>query len=234
MARSIVLLVSVFFSVAIGAQPLTFERAKIEAKEFVYFDRNDLGESYCGCAWRWVGRSGGRTDLETCGYKIRNNETRALRTEWEHVVPMSNVGQQRLCWQHGGRANCQRTDPIFNRMEADLHNLTPVLGEVNGDRSNFRFGVLPTTPTPFVTGEKTWNIGFKPSKLGLVEVEETRVEVVPKISNFIREVQANKNFKVYHVAGCPHYDRLSEKNIVIFDSEANAIEAGYRRAGNCP
>jgi deoxyribonuclease-1 len=30
-------------------------------------------------------------------------------------------------------------------MEADLHNLTPTVGEVNGDRSNYNFGVLPST-----------------------------------------------------------------------------------------
>ena len=28
-------------------------------------------------------------------------------------------------------------------MEADLHNLTPAIGEINADRSNYRFGVLP-------------------------------------------------------------------------------------------
>lgn len=31
-------------------------------------------------------------------------------------------------------------------MEADLHNLTPSIGEVNADRSNYRFGVLPNNP----------------------------------------------------------------------------------------
>jgi len=31
-------------------------------------------------------------------------------------------------------------------MEADLHNLTPAIGEINADRSNYRFGVLPNSP----------------------------------------------------------------------------------------
>jgi deoxyribonuclease-1 len=31
-------------------------------------------------------------------------------------------------------------------MEADMHNLTPAIGEVNGDRSNYRFSVLPGEP----------------------------------------------------------------------------------------
>ncbi len=31
-------------------------------------------------------------------------------------------------------------------MEADLHNLTPTVGELNSDRQNFNFGILPTAP----------------------------------------------------------------------------------------
>jgi deoxyribonuclease-1 len=31
-------------------------------------------------------------------------------------------------------------------MEADMHNLTPAIGEVNADRSNYRFSVLPGEP----------------------------------------------------------------------------------------
>lgn len=31
-------------------------------------------------------------------------------------------------------------------MEADLHNLTPTVGELNSDRQNFNYGLLPVTP----------------------------------------------------------------------------------------
>ncbi|MGO7631757.1 endonuclease, partial [Rhizobium ruizarguesonis] len=41
--------------------------------------------------------------------------------------------------QKGGRKNCSKNDQQFRLMEADLHNLTPAIGEVNGDRSNFNF-----------------------------------------------------------------------------------------------
>lgn len=60
-------------------------------------------------------------------------------------MPASNFGRARQCWQDGGRDNCVKTDPVFRLMEADMHNLTPSAGEVNADRSNFRFGVLPDT-----------------------------------------------------------------------------------------
>ena len=50
---------------------------------------------------------------------------------------------KRQCWQEGGRKNCIKTDAVFKKMEADLYNLKPAIGEVNGDRSNYQFAVLP-------------------------------------------------------------------------------------------
>ena len=135
---------------ATAAPPTNFSQAKAYAKQHVYYDQGvngALGTTYCGCDWRWVGRSGGRTDLDSCGYVIRSPQskhmvTRAERTEWEHVVSAYSFGNQRQCWQQGGRKNCNATDPVFNEMEADMHNLTPVIGEVNADRSNYRMGMV--------------------------------------------------------------------------------------------
>lgn len=64
---------------------------------------------------------------------------RATRIEWEHIVPAWVMGHQRQCWQKGGRKSCTDTDPVFREMEADLHNLAPAIGEVNGDRSNYLY-----------------------------------------------------------------------------------------------
>lgn len=127
----------------LSAAPNTFETAKTLARQQVYHDRTSDGTLYCGCNWEWTGRSGGRVDHASCGYQTRAQATRAARIEWEHIVPASLFGQQRQCWQQGGRNNCKQTDPLFNRMEADLHNLSPVVGEINADRSNYRFGMLP-------------------------------------------------------------------------------------------
>lgn len=131
------------------AAPATFEQAKVEAKNHVYHDRTEVGTFNCGCKWRWVGRSGGRTDLESCGYQVRKQETRAVRTEWEHIVPASTFGRLRQCWQKGGRTNCRSNDPVFRAMEADLHNLTPAIGEVNADRSNYQFGMISGEPREY-------------------------------------------------------------------------------------
>lgn len=99
--------------------------------------RDIPGDFYCGCKIVWQGNKG-RVDLASCRYQVRKNATRAQRVEWEHVVPAWEWGHQRQCWQHGGRKNCAKDDQ-YRFIESDLHNLQPVVGEVNGDRGNFRF-----------------------------------------------------------------------------------------------
>lgn len=133
----------ILFTSPTFAAPETFDQSKNELRRYVYQDQNDKGDLYCGCNWEWLGDSGGRVDLKSCGYEVRVQETRASRIEWEHILPASSFGQARQCWQNGGRENCNRTDPVFNAMEGDMHNLAPSVGEVNADRSNFRFGVIP-------------------------------------------------------------------------------------------
>ena len=137
------LLISLFLlPFHLDAHPVTFEQAKVELRTHVYHDREDEGDFYCGCQFDCVGLSGGIVDLESCGYQVRAQPVRAKRIEWEHILPASSIGQARQCWQDGGRQNCNRTDPAFNMMEADMHNLTPAIGEVNADRSNYRFSEL--------------------------------------------------------------------------------------------
>lgn len=63
---------------------------------------------------------------------------RAKRIEWEHIMPAHNFGKHLPCWKKGGRKEC-KNDPLFRKMEGDVQNLVPAIGEINGDRSNFRY-----------------------------------------------------------------------------------------------
>ena len=124
------------FNVAHAAQP-SFSKSKrilaeIYAEQPVSF--------YCGCDYKKKGKKL-IPDLDSCGYDPRKNAKRAKRIEWEHVMPAWAFGHQLQCWQDGGRKNCRKS-PNFKQMEADMHNLVPAVGEVNGDRSNYRFGML--------------------------------------------------------------------------------------------
>jgi len=144
-----------------ASAPATFNEAKVIAKRDVFFDQADgpVGDLYCGCKWRWVGKSCGRIDAESCGYEARKQPNRAARTESEHIVPAWTFGHQRQCWQQGGRKNCVATDPIFKAMEADLYNLYPSVGEVNGDRANFNYGMASSVSPQY--GRCATRIDFK-------------------------------------------------------------------------
>ena len=144
--KKLLFILTLAFSVispAFSTPPSTFSEAKVIAKQNIYLDQanSSMGELYCGCKWTWVGKSGGRIDAESCGYQTRKQQNRAERTEWEHIVPAWTFGNQRQCWQKGGRERCGDDDPVFRAMEADLFNLYPSVGEVNGDRSNFNYGM---------------------------------------------------------------------------------------------
>lgn len=132
--RYFILILSLCSSLAYG-DALSFRQAKKVAPE-IYNDHPFT--FYCGCNIQKQGKKL-IPDLSSCGYQVRKQEQRANRIEWEHVVPAWEFGHQRQCWQQGGRKNCTRKDNIFKQMEGDLHNLVPAVGEVNGDRSNYRF-----------------------------------------------------------------------------------------------
>ena len=103
-------------------------------------------------------------DRNSCGYVPRNELTkkgkeneRANRIEWEHIMPAENFGRHLACWKDGGRKACSK-DPIFNKMEADMHNLVPAIGELNADRSNFRYGA--DKPKVGMYGECKFEVDF--------------------------------------------------------------------------
>lgn len=107
---------------------------------------------YCGCSIKKEGKKL-TPIINECGYKPRLALTRsgkvnvrAERIEWEHIVPAWEFGHQLQCWQDGGRNNCRKNSKKFKKMEADINNLAPAIGEINGDRSNYRFGMLSNTP----------------------------------------------------------------------------------------
>ncbi len=150
------------FAFSLSAAPTTFDEAKTLSKNKVYLDQNRQSEGtlYCGCDWEWTGKSGGQIDLVSCGYQVRKQQNRAMRIEWEHIVPAWVFGHQRQCWQNGGRKNCVSTDPIFRQMEADMHNLAPSIGEVNGDRSNLSYGQL-SADAEYQYGQCRSRVDFK-------------------------------------------------------------------------
>ena len=156
--RYFILLLGLCSWLAYG-EALSFRQAK-QAAPAIYNDHPVT--FYCGCP---IDAHGKKLvpNLERCGYQVRKQQTRASRIEWEHIVPAWEFGHQRQCWQQGGRKNCTRNDTVFKRMEGDLHNLVPAVGEVNGDRSNYRFSEWNGRPNQY--GRCEMLVDFKGRKV---------------------------------------------------------------------
>jgi deoxyribonuclease-1 len=132
-------------SVATSNEFKSFSSAKKHLSKQVNTDTKTI---YCGCSIKKKGKKL-VPDADSCGYVPRNEFTkkgkinaRAKRIEWEHIVSAWEFGHQLQCWQNGGRKNCKKVSKQFKKMEADINNLAPAVGEINADRSNYHFGMI--------------------------------------------------------------------------------------------
>lgn len=135
------------FTSSIFAQsPSSFYKAKKLLYKEIYKDHNKT--FYCGCSY-----TGKVVNLESCHYKVRKDTKRAKRVEVEHIVPAYWIAhlteKGRACWNKGkklkgigGRKYCEKNNPEFKQAHNDLMNLVPSIGEINGDRSNYKFSMI--------------------------------------------------------------------------------------------
>jgi deoxyribonuclease-1 len=133
-----------FFALLLPLSALTYD--KVSLRKIHSFHPYTL---YCGCRYE-----GKKVDLQSCGYKIIKNKRRAQRVEWEHVVPAHAFGQAFLEWREGsancikknGRRfkgrKCAQTNAEFQKMESDMYNIYPEIGELNGLRSNYSMAAI--------------------------------------------------------------------------------------------
>jgi deoxyribonuclease I len=131
-----------------------FDEAKRELVR-IYAAAGRRTDLYCGCTFLGAPGRAMRVDLSGCGYVPARDAARAERIEWEHAVPASAFGHTFSAWRDGdarcvdtrgrpfhGRKCARVASAEFARIEADLHNLFPVVGEVNGLRGDLPMGVL--------------------------------------------------------------------------------------------
>jgi deoxyribonuclease I len=169
MKRLIVFLVvlSVFISGAATQVPevqrgneriKSFSRAKTLLHKVVYSESDARSTFYCGCSYD----EKGKIDHGSCGYVPGKDKNRAKRLEWEHVVPAHAFGKDLPEWKKGhsecvdskgkafkGRNCAAKMNKLFQFMLADMYNLVPSVGEINGVRSNFPFAEKSSESTPY-------------------------------------------------------------------------------------
>ena len=149
------LAVGLMLSIGSSAQAMSsFSAAKRVLPQIYWQLKEEFGQQhtvYCSCPIEFSGsakKPKWSVDLGPCGYEARKNKNRARRIEVEHIMPAWEFGHQMKCWQEGGREQCGKVAQ-FKKMEGDLHNLFPSVGEVNGDRGNFQFTDMGAKPTKY-------------------------------------------------------------------------------------
>lgn len=151
----------------------SFSTAK---RELMEIHKSNPKTFYCGCTFT----PSKTIDLKSCGYSPKHSASRARRVEFEHVVPASAFGATFPQWKAGhaacrtskgksykGRRCTEKTSLPYRLMQADMHNLQPAIGEVNGDRSNY--------PMAQLSGEKREYGSCD------VEIREQRIEPAARI-----------------------------------------------------
>lgn len=131
----------------------SFSKSKKQMKQ-VYYDNQFT--FYCNCIYDYKKEKGREKTVvynDSCGYKPRKNKKRGETIEWEHIMPAYRFASGLQCWNekicidkngksYKGRKCCEKVDKKFRIMQADMYNLVPSVGELNGDRSNYSYGII--------------------------------------------------------------------------------------------
>lgn len=145
---------------------------------------------YCGCDYH-----GKTVNLNACRVTAEKYKKRLQRIEWEHIAPISWLGDTLPCWKKGGRKYCGQVDPFYQRAEADLHNLVPAIGAINAARSNYPF-------VPSIAGERReWGSCDIEIEGGQVEPPEHRKGDVARAILYMHDIYGmpltQNQFKIY-------------------------------------
>lgn len=142
-----IIILSFFYTIPVFAKGNEVIPNFNEAKKVIFSIHQFWPKTlYCRC--QYVGKL---VDWKSCGYTPRGHHDRASRIEIEHVVPAESFGQSFKEWREGDPLKCRskgkkkffkgrkcaEKNSEFNRIEADLYNLFPEVGEVNMLRSNY-------------------------------------------------------------------------------------------------
>ena len=158
----------------------SFNKSKQLLHNVIYKDAASRQDIYCGCKYD----EKKAVDFDSCGYRPEKDNERAHRIEWEHAVPAEAFGQSFKEWREGhpdcvdnrgkafrGRKCAEKVNPEYRLMQADMYNLYPAVGEVNGLRSNYSMTMIPGSNYRF------WECRTKIEDRKIEPRPEVRVEI---------------------------------------------------------
>ncbi|MFZ4439889.1 MAG: endonuclease [Syntrophales bacterium] len=201
--------------IAIGADAVqpgnttndSFSKSKKLLHSAIYKDATSRQDIYCGCKYDELKD----VDFKSCGYKPERDNQRAHRIEWEHAVPAEAFGQSFKEWRNGdqdcvdnrgkpfkGRKCAEKVNLEYRHMQADMYNLYPAVGEVNGLRSNYSMAMIPGGQNRF--GQcKT-------------RIEDQKIEPRPEVRGEIARTY------IYMERAYPGHGIISNKNEKLFQA----------------
>lgn len=185
----------------------SFNKSKQLLHSVIYKDAASRQDIYCGC--RYDEKK--EVDFNSCGYKPEKDNKRAHRIECEHAVPAEAFGQSFKEWREGhpdcvdnrgksfkGRKCAEKVNPEYRRMQADMYNLYPAVGEVNGLRSNYSMAMIPGNQYRF-GGCRT-------------KIEDRKIEPRPEVRGEIARTY------FYMERAYPGHGIISNKNQKLFQA----------------
>lgn len=140
----------ILFSIPGFSQNIQIKSFSKSKKLLMKLYKNNPVTLYCTCSFKDK-----KPNLSSCGYVPKKNNKRANRIEWEHVVPAHSFGQLFSEWRVGhpkcikkngkkfkGRKCTEKVNEEYRMMQADMFNLYPAIGEINGRRSNYSMTII--------------------------------------------------------------------------------------------
>jgi deoxyribonuclease-1 len=182
----------------------SFSKAKRVLLSKVYPDHRTT--FYCDCPFTMK-----KDVIHSNGYVPKKTWKRAHRMEWEHIVPAHAFGGSLPEWQFGhsdcvdregqafsGRKCAEKIVMEFSYMQSDMYNIVPAVGEINGLRSNYTFGMIPGEKREFGDCD--------------MEIEKKKAEPPPEVRGDIARTYLYMNWAY------PGYGIILEQNSELFEA----------------
>lgn len=182
----------------------SFNKSKKTLLNEVYYDHRET--FYCGCPFTMK-----KKVIPSEKYTPRRINKRSKRIEWEHIVPAHAFGQSFIEWREGhpdcvdrkgkafkGRNCASKMNIQYRLMQADMYNLVPAVGEINGLRSNYSYSMIPGEKREFGNCD--------------MEIENQKAEPAPHIRGNIARTY------MYMEWAYPGHGIISKKNKKLFEA----------------
>lgn len=145
------------------------------------------------------------------GFQTSTHPKRTQKVEWEHAVPVENLGRAFPEWREGspecvnkdgssfkGRKCAEKVNMEFRYMQSDMYNLFPAIGAVNATRSNHQYAQLSETAITFGScPAKTDGTRFEPPDYAKGELARAALYMEASYPRYSISSQQKRLFSVW-------------------------------------